>query len=90
MPRPLGQGARSTEAPAVLPDLLSAADLARRLNQPLRRVETYLRRYRRQHPDCFVRVDCPRRNESRYLYRVVDVWPALVGKLNDWRRTPGD
>jgi hypothetical protein len=82
-------GREQTEAPpppeAVLPEMLSASDLAGRLSQPPGRVESYLRKYRREHADCYVRVDNPRRNEPSYLYRTAVVWPALQAQLPRWR-----
>jgi hypothetical protein len=71
---------------ASLPVLLSAADLARRLGQPIPRVESFLRRYRDQYPDCYVTVDRDdrRRNEALYLYRTADVWTPLQEQRARW------
>jgi hypothetical protein len=66
--------------------LLSASDLAEHLAQPTDRVETFLRRYRQSHRDCFQEVEHPRRNEARILYRTDDVWPALLQRLPEWQR----
>jgi hypothetical protein len=74
----------ATATPADLPQLLSATDLAARLRQPPDRVETFLRRRRASHPDCYIEGDNPRKNEPRYLYRVADVWPALQKQLSKW------
>lgn len=68
------------DGPEDLPALLSAADLSDRLQQPRSRVESFLRRFRKSHRDCYTEADSPRRNEPRYLYRVADVWPALTAK----------
>jgi hypothetical protein len=59
--------------------LLSAPDLAQLLSQTVPRVESFLRRYRKAHPDCFVTVDEDdrRRNQAKYLYRTAEVLPAL-------------
>lgn len=67
-----------TEEVDPLPSLLSAAELAKRIGQPVARVESFLRRYRAKHPDCFIESSCSRRNEPRYLFRTADVWPALL------------
>lgn len=55
----------------------SASELARLLNQPVASVESFLRRHRVAHPDCFFRTDAPRKNEPQYLYRPADVWAPL-------------
>jgi hypothetical protein len=60
-----------------MPALLSAGDLARLLKLSLPRVESALRRYRENHPDCFTEAENPRKNEPRYLYRTADVLPVL-------------
>jgi hypothetical protein len=76
---------------ATLPPLLSAADLARQLRQPMRRVETFLRRYHREeHQDCRTEVPNPRKREPKYLYRTADVWPALLERLPAWRKLTTD
>lgn len=61
-----------------LPSFLSAADLARRIGRPERAVESFLRRYRESHPDCFTEVTGTRKNEPRVLYRTADVWKPLL------------
>jgi hypothetical protein len=71
---------------APLSEYLSASELARRLNQPAARVETFLRRYREKHLDCAVTVDSRCKNEPRYLYRSADVLPALKQRLLKWGR----
>jgi hypothetical protein len=65
--------------------LLSASDLARKLGQPVSRVESFLRRYRVKYPDCFHMNDRDdrRRNEPTYLYRTADVLPALRDHVTD-------
>jgi hypothetical protein len=85
-----GQQQLSAETPEVPPALLAAADLARKLGQPVQRVETFLRRFRVTHPDCFEGVENHRRNEPRILYRTADVWPALQRKLTTWQQLPTD
>jgi hypothetical protein len=57
--------------------LLSAPDLARQFGLPVDRVESALRRFRKDHPDCFTEVENPRKNEPRYLYRTAEVCPVL-------------
>jgi hypothetical protein len=64
---------------AVWPTFLSAADLAARLGQPKNAVEVFLRRYRKDYPDCATENEGRRHNEPRYLYRVADVLPHLRG-----------
>jgi hypothetical protein len=73
------------EVLAALPTMLSASDLAREIGQPTPRVETFLRRFHKKHPECRHEVDNPRRNEPRYLYSTVDVWPALQQQLPRWQ-----
>jgi hypothetical protein len=74
----------------LLPALLSAADLARCVGQPVDRVETFLRRFRAKHIDCFIEVDSPKKNEAQYLYRTEDVLPALEEQLPRWRQLTDD
>src|SRR5262245_33188947 len=77
-------------APAdVLPAMLSASDLAKRIGQPSARVETFLRRFRATNRDCAVEVDNPRKNSAKYLYRTKDVWPALQAQLPKWAELTG-
>ena len=81
--------------PAIMPDKLSADDLAKLLRQNGHEgtndaVESWLRRYRIKYPDCFDMIGSPRRNEAKILYRTSDVWPHLVRqylKTTDERRT---
>jgi hypothetical protein len=70
--------------------LLSAADLARKLGQPVGRVECFLRRFRDKQPDCFVEVENTRKNDAHYLYRAGVVLPALQKQLPKWRRLTDD
>jgi hypothetical protein len=74
----------------LLPTFLSAADLARGFDQPVDRVETFLRRLRDKQKDCFVEVDSPKKNEPRYLYRTEEVVPALQEKLPKWQPLTDD
>jgi hypothetical protein len=69
---------------------LPASTFAEYLGQPVDRVDTYLRRYRRDFPDCYVEQDRDdrRRNQPRYLYRPAEVWPALLDQLPRWRLLP--
>jgi hypothetical protein len=57
--------------------LLSAPDLARHYGLPVARVESALRRFRDDHPDCFIEVENRRQNEPQYLYRTADVRSVL-------------
>jgi hypothetical protein len=66
-----------------LPVFISASDLARFLGLPPARVESALRRFRSDHPDCAFEVDNPRRNEPRYLYRSADVRPVMERLTDD-------
>jgi hypothetical protein len=70
----------------LLPTFLSAGDLARGFDQPVDRVESFLRRLRDKQKDCYVEVDSPRKREPRYLYRTEVVWPALQEQLPNWQR----
>jgi hypothetical protein len=90
-PRPTGPGEVPRHADpnaaglaGMLPEFAAAPDLARLLQQPLKRVDACLRRLRKQLPDCYVEVEEKkdrRRNEPRYMYRTADVWPALQEQL---------
>jgi hypothetical protein len=64
------------------PAVVSAADFAKMLGMPdanRAALESFLRRYRKKYPDCYVTTEeeARRRNEPKYLYRVGDVLPAL-------------
>jgi hypothetical protein len=83
-------GAKPVEPPAVLLAMLSATDIARYINQPVGRVETFLRRFREKKPDCAEPVNNPRRGEPHYLYRVADVWPMIQEKLKSWSKLTDD
>jgi hypothetical protein len=65
----------------ILPEMLSATDLARHLKADPKRVETILRRYRKKHVDCFREAEGAKRNEARFLYRVKDVITPLKQAL---------
>ncbi len=67
----------SGPAGEILPALLSATDLARKLGCKPKSVGTFLTRFAVDHRDCRVEVPSPRKNEPDYFYRVSDVWPAL-------------
>ena len=64
-----------------LGEFLSANDLSGRLPASKDAVESFLRRYRDKHPDCFIENEGRRVNEARYLYRVDEVWPDLKSKF---------
>src|SRR5262249_38933955 len=82
--------ADTADLPTILPALLSAPDLARAIQQPESRVESFLRRHRKTRKDCFVKIPARRRTEPQYLYRTSDVWPAIQERLPSWeRRTDG-
>jgi hypothetical protein len=63
---------------------LSASDLARLLNLPVSKVESFLRRHREKYPDCYLETekDGRRRNEPKYLYRPSEVWQELLKLRN--------
>lgn len=62
---------------AVLPEMLSASDVAEHIDRNRSSVTSFLTRYAQKYPDCRVPIDSKRKNEPGYLYRVADVWPAL-------------
>jgi hypothetical protein len=68
-------------------DFLAAADLATALglSDKTNTVESALRRFAKDHPDCREEIEAPRKGEPRVLYRVADVWAFLLGKLPGWR-----
>jgi hypothetical protein len=86
-PRRQGPEARQDEHAILTYSPMCAADLARHLGMSdhLRALETFLRRHRRDYPDCCVEIERGgrRKNQALYLYRPADVWPAL----QEWRRT---
>ncbi len=67
------------ETPEALQGFLSTADLAAKLGKSPPAVESFLRRYRKDYPDCCIPVseDDRRRNQPKYLYRMTDVWDVL-------------
>jgi hypothetical protein len=81
-------GVADAQTIEVLAGPLSAADLARLLRQPTDRVESFLRRFRKDHPWCCEKMDNARRNEARILYHTAEVWPALQKQLQRraWRK----
>jgi hypothetical protein len=83
-------GTGMTVQTPILPEMLSAADLAREIGMDPRRVESFLRRYRKRYPDCCEQIESPRKNEPKYLYRTKDVVPVLTAKLTNKRRTDAD
>jgi hypothetical protein len=73
-------GAANDTVPMPFANLLSATELARALGANPDAVETWLRRRRETHLDCYHVNDRDdrRRNEAKYLYRVDEVWPPLL------------
>jgi hypothetical protein len=63
--------------PVPLATFLSTADLARQLELSRNTVDGFLRRFRKENLDCYVKVDDRRRNEPRFLYRTEVVLPEL-------------
>jgi hypothetical protein len=62
------------------PALLSAADLASLTGQSVDKVDSFLRRYRENYPDCYVQNESKRKTDPKYLYRTADVLPALQAR----------
>ena len=62
---------------AILPTLLSASDIAYRVNRKRESVTSFLTRHAEKNPECRIENPSKRRNEPGYLYRTSDVWPAL-------------
>ena len=60
--------------------LLSASELAKAIAQPTDRVETFLRRYRRNHLDCFTETTNRKANEPQFLYYADKVMDELKAK----------
>ena len=88
-PPPTGASVNEGEKPpadSILPTLLSASDIANRIQRNRSSVGTFLRRFAGRNKDCFVENRSKRRNEPKYLYRTADVWPALEKWL---KRQPG-
>jgi hypothetical protein len=73
---------RDVAGPPLWPSAASALDLAKLIGEESRMVEAFLRRHRKKYPDCAHAVDCPRKGESRFLYRTADVRSAL----EDWQK----
>jgi hypothetical protein len=68
---------------SLLAEFYTAKDLTRLLGEKFNisspsAVETFLRRFRIQYPDCAREVEGRRRNEPKYIYRTRDVWPDLT------------
>jgi hypothetical protein len=72
-----------------LPSHLSAPDLARLHGLPKDNVESFLRRYRRNFPDCYIENESRRKNDPHYLYRTKDVMPALKAHVQGPTMTEG-
>jgi hypothetical protein len=81
-----GGANRERDQSDMLPQMLSAPDLARTLKANPDRVGKILERYRKQHTDCFREVEGARRNEAQLLYRVADVLPHLKQVLAKGRK----
>jgi len=62
---------------SVMPALLSASDIAKRIKRNPKSVTSFLTRFAEKNLDCRVENASRRQNESAYLYRTGDVWPAL-------------
>jgi hypothetical protein len=73
------------QEPAILPAFAEPSYLAACLQQPVDRVDSYLRNYRKNHPDCCVQVPHQRKSEPKCLYRTAEVWPVLQAQLPRWR-----
>ena len=75
-----GQPPATHPSPAPPPALLSAADLARLTGESVDKVDSFLRRYREDYPDCYVVNESKRKTDPKYLYRTADVLPALQAR----------
>jgi hypothetical protein len=78
-----GEVERSVAADIIVPALLSASDIATRIQRNPKSVTSFLTRYAVKHPDCRVENTTKRQNEPSYLYRTADVWPALEKWVKD-------
>jgi hypothetical protein len=74
----VGLGAASAWQGLVFSSLLTAAEIAAKLNQPTELVERMLRRFRDSHDYGFVRDDDAGVGESRFRYKMPDVLPTLM------------
>jgi hypothetical protein len=72
-----------------LPKLLSSADLAHLYQLSEDAVDSALRRYYQDHPDCRHEVENRRQNEPRFLYRTSDVRHILEQLSRKQRLTGG-
>ena len=70
-------------AEAILPVMLSASDIAKRIKRNPKSVTSFLTRFAEKYPDCRVENNSKRKNEPGYLYRTADVWPALEQWMKD-------
>ena len=61
----------------LLMKMATAPDIARLLQLSSSRVETALRRFREDHPECCEPVGNPRKNEPQYIYRTAEIRPVL-------------
>jgi hypothetical protein len=84
---PAGSPPKGTFEEESLPAALSATELAKRLNAKYGKVESFLRRYRKKYPDCYVEAEGRRRTTAQYLYRVAEVWPVLQQRYGVRRAT---
>ncbi len=67
----------------ILPALLSASDIASRIQKNSKSVTSFLSRFAERNRDCRVENESKRKNEARYLYRTAVVWPAIQKWVND-------
>ena len=75
------EGGAPTET--LLPLMLSASDIAKRIKQNSKSVSSFLTRFADKNRDCRIENPTKRKNEPKYLYRTTEVWPALEKWLKD-------
>jgi hypothetical protein len=81
-PAGMGPEARMDERAPFVPPLMTAANLATFLVEPINPVEIFLRRYRKRHIDCYIPNEGRRKGDSFYIYRTPEVLPALL----EWQK----
>ncbi len=79
---------RTAETPPAA-ELLSAADIAKLVEQDSKRVDKALGRFAETHHDCRIEVKNRKVREARWLYRTKEVWPILMQHLANWRSKDG-
>ena len=65
------------EIAALLPEFMSAVDLAKITGLSEAAVDSFLRRYRKKYADCFIETEGRRKGDPKFLYRTAEVLPTL-------------